>query len=84
MHGSFDPHPPRGLKPQVENTALDVLVTSLLGAHWKGQDNMKKDLNSMLITVLFTKAKTGTKTKVLFTNGQRKHGISIKRNIIHL
>lgn len=65
------PHP-RGLKPQVENTALDVLVTSLLGAHWKGQGNMKKDLYSMLITVLFTKAKTGAKTKVYIYEWTKK------------
>lgn len=64
--------PPRGLKPQVENTALDVLVTSLLGAHWKGQGNVKKDLYSMLITVLFTKAKTGAKTKVYIYEWTKK------------
>lgn len=53
VHGLFDP-------PQVKNTALDILIAALLGTHWKGQGNMKKDLYFMLITVLFTKAKTGT------------------------
>lgn len=74
--------PQRGLNPQFENTALDVLVTSLLGTHWKGQDNMKKDLYSMLITALFTKAKTGP-TKVSTYEWTKKTWHKYKRSIIH-
>lgn len=75
--GHLTPPPKKGLNPQFENTALDVLVTSLLGAHWKGQDNMKKDLYSMLITVLFTKAKAGA-TKVSIYEWTKKTWLKYK------